>query len=74
MEGIPFHSILSEATFCGNALLTINGSTPYNAVYGRVPANLPSVDQLNAPNEHQLPAPGLIAHTQVEGSCSAGHD
>ena len=33
-EGLemPFHSILAEATFCGNALLAVNGSTPYNAV------------------------------------------
>ena len=48
-EGLemPFHSILAEATFCGNALLAVNGSTPYNAVYGRVPNILPSIDQVN---------------------------
>ena len=54
---------MSEATFCGNALLAISGSTPYNAVYGRVPAILPSVDQLVHPDENRLPAPGLISGT-----------
>ena len=37
----PFDLILSEAIFAGNAMLTVNGSTPYNAVYGRVPRMLP---------------------------------
>ena len=31
----------------GNTLRTINNSTPYTAVYGRVPAILPSIDQLS---------------------------
>ena len=46
VEGIviPFGQILSEAIFCGNALLTIRDSTPYNAVYGRVPRILPGID------------------------------
>ena len=45
-EGIvvPFEQILSEAIFCGNALLSIRDSTPYNAVYGRVPRILPGID------------------------------
>ena len=34
---IPFPQIVSEAIFCGNALLTIRDSTPYYSVYGRVP-------------------------------------
>ena len=63
MDHMPFQSILAEATFCGNALLTINNSTPYNAVYGRVPHILPSIDQLVHPSEGSLPAPGLIQHT-----------
>ena len=47
---IPFKYILSEAVFCGNALLAVNDSTPYNAVYGRVPRVLPSIDQIQEPN------------------------
>jgi len=39
---VPFKDRLSEAVFAGNALLTVNHTTPYNAVYGRVPALLPS--------------------------------
>ena len=50
-EGIllPFESVLSEATFCGNALITVGGNTPYNAVMGRVPAMLPSIDHIRSP-------------------------
>ena len=43
LGGTAFTTILAEATFCGNALLTVNGSSPYNAVYGRVPRILPSI-------------------------------
>ena len=40
---VPFlFSILAEAVLSGKAMLTVNGSTPYNAVYGRVPSLLPS--------------------------------
>ena len=35
---------MTEATFCGNALLSINNVTPYNAVYGRVPTLLPDIN------------------------------
>ena len=45
ITGLPFECILSEAMFCGNALLTVGGSTPYNALYGRVPRVLPRFDQ-----------------------------
>ena len=41
---MPFKYILSDAVFCGNALLTINQTTPYNAVYGRVPKILPGIN------------------------------
>ena len=37
LAGITIENILAEAVFCGNALLTVNGSSPYNGVYGRVP-------------------------------------
>ena len=55
VEGIvvPFGQILAEAIFCGNALLTIRDSTPYNAVYGRVPRILPGIDQIAEPNSSQ---------------------
>ena len=41
---VPFLHVLSEAVFCGNAMISINGSTPYNAVYGRVPRLLPDIN------------------------------
>ena len=49
-------SILAEAVFCGSALLSINGSSPYNAVYGRVPQILPSIDQVRPPGDEREPA------------------
>ena len=49
---IPFASILADAVFVGNALLSINGSTPYNAVCGRVPLILPGIDQIEIGRAH----------------------
>ena len=40
---IQFEMIPSECVSSGNALLSINGSTPHNAVYGRVPQLLPDL-------------------------------
>ena len=40
----PFPVRLAEAVFAGNAMLSINGSTPYNALFGRQPQMLPSLD------------------------------
>ena len=48
---IPFYQRLSEATFAGNALTSINGSTPYNAVYGRTPVLLPPLEVINEEGE-----------------------
>ena len=45
LKGMLFFSVLAEATFAGNALLSIHGSSPYNAVYGRAPADFPGIDQ-----------------------------
>ena len=59
---LPFKQILNEAVFCGNALITVNDSTPYNAVYGRVPRLLPNINQEDAENESDLPGPGTIRH------------
>ena len=53
---MQFVSILAEAVFCGNALLSINGSSPYNAVYGRVPQILPGIDQVRPPGDDREPA------------------
>ena len=61
-EGIvdmPFTSVLAEAIFCGNALLTYGGSSPYTAVYGRVPRILPSIDQIDQPTAGADAQPGL---------------
>ena len=60
---MPMDQILAEAQFVTNALLTVNGSTPYNALYGRVPLILPDLNQVDAPNEESLDHPGLIRHT-----------
>jgi hypothetical protein len=60
---VPFTEILSQAVFCGNALTTVNTTTPYEAVYGRTPPMLPSQDQLTDPDESGRPLPGMIKHT-----------
>ena len=44
LQRIPMKQRLSEAVFAGNALLTINGATPYCSVYGRVPHLLPELN------------------------------
>ncbi len=44
---VPFEQRLNECVFSGNALLSINGCTPYNAVYGRTPPLLPGLEVLN---------------------------
>ena len=81
LAGVPFETILAEAVFCGNAMVTVGDSTPYNAVYGRVPRILPSIDQVAAPDEGRQPEPGTIQHTHrlreisiqamIEGSARA---
>ena len=49
MEGIdvPFPERVAETVFAGNALLSINGSTPYQALYGRTPPLLPGIEVIN---------------------------
>ena len=44
-------------------MLTINNTSPYNAVYGRVPNILPDINCPDAENEGDTPSPGLIRHT-----------
>jgi len=64
---IPFELRLSEAVFAGNALVSINNTTPYNAVYGRVPNMLPDINQMNSrdgeSDSDDLPQPGIIRHS-----------
>ena len=63
---IPIEQQVSEAVFAGNALLTVNNTTPYNAVYGRVPNLLPDVNQYagsGASADRSGPLPGLIRNT-----------
>ena len=55
-------SILSEAVFCGNAMLSVNNSTPYNAVYGRVPNILPSISQITEPTGAGIPEANTLRH------------
>jgi hypothetical protein len=63
---MPIKQRLNEAVFAGNALLTINQTTPYNAVFGRVPHLLPDVNQFNDPKGElgSGPVPGLVADSQ----------
>ena len=78
---MPFECILADCIFAGNALLNINGSTPYNAVYGRVPKVLPGIDQIANPGETKESHVGSLAHTHrlreisvqamIEGSARA---
>ncbi len=41
---INFTHIMSESVFCGNALVSVNNTSPYNAVYGRAPRLLPNLE------------------------------
>ena len=43
-RNISFAVLLSEAIQAGNSLININGSTPYQCVFGRQPALLPPLD------------------------------
>ena len=63
LETSPFTTCCLKQCFVGNAMISINGSTPYNAVYGRVPRLLPDINQLEAPEGAARSAPGLISHT-----------
>ena len=56
---VEFNHILSDCVLCGHALLSVNGPTPYNAVYGRVPQLLPDI---NVPIDDA--APGTMRHAQ----------
>ena len=78
---VPFPLVLAEAVFCGNALLSVRDSTPYNSVYGRVLRILPGIDQVSEANSSAEPLPGMIRDTHrlreisvqsmLEGSASA---
>ena len=62
-------------------MLTVGGCTPYNALYGRVPQILPSIDQVRPPGEAETLNPGTLAHVHrlrevavqamIEGSARA---
>eukprot|EP00974_Lingulodinium_polyedra_P001936 182880-Lingulodinium_polyedra.AAC.1 len=40
---VPLKYRLAEAMLASNCMLTVNGSTPYMALYGRKPHELPSL-------------------------------
>jgi hypothetical protein len=61
ITGIPFPQRLSEAVFAGNALISVNRTTPYNAVYGRVPHILPDINSFEEDASGTLP--GVIRHS-----------
>ena len=67
---IPIKQRLGEAVFASNALISVNGSTPYNAVYGRVPHMLPDlscypdVEKDNGTNrDANGDLPGTVRHS-----------
>ena len=62
---IPFKHRLADAIFAGNCLITIDGSTPYNNVTGRVPLMLPPINQPDALDEDQVGAPGLVRNSHI---------
>ena len=72
---LSFDQIVSECVFCGNALLSINGTTPYNAVYGRVPAILPEMNVPLDEDPHTMRAVHRLreisVHQMVEGTARA---
>ena len=61
---IPFEYRMAEAVFAGNALVTVNNTTPYNAAYGRVPRLLPNMNQTSGNGElsdpESMPLPGVL--------------
>ena len=57
---ISFNIRVGEAAFAGDALLTVNITTPYNAVYGRVPHLLPNIHALEDKSTTNKSMPGLI--------------
>ena len=64
---IPFEYRMAEAVFAGDALVTVNITTSYNAVYGRVPSLLPNMNQTNGKGElfdpETMPLPGVLRNS-----------
>ena len=67
IEGVPFPYILAEATFCSNALLSVNNTTPYGALYGRVPNLLPDINRTTS-------AVNTTERSPAEGGSSGSGD
>jgi len=63
LNHIPFEHRLTDAILCGNCLITVNNTTPYNAVLGRSPNLLPNINCPDAEHEEDVRKPGLIRHT-----------
>ena len=55
---------MAGAVFAGNAVVTVNNTTPYNAAYGRVLSLLPNMNQTSGNGElsdpESLPLPGVL--------------
>ena len=45
---------MAEATFAGNAMISHNGATPYNARFGSQPSMLPDLTSLDAGGRRDL--------------------
>ena len=72
MGDLPFSEVFGQAAFAGNALLGVAGSTPYAAVYGRVPRILPDISCVPAPNESRMGVPGSIGYVHRLREASVG--
>ena len=72
IEGVPFPYILAEAVFCGNALLSVNNTTPYAALYGRVPNILPDINRTGSATPQGILPAGSGSSSSTEGILSGG--
>eukprot|EP00969_Alexandrium_andersonii_P274166 12117948-Alexandrium_andersonii.AAC.1 len=77
-EGLdaPFTQVLAERVFAGDALISANGSAPYQAVYGCVPLMLPDIsssidDAQPGTGRHVLRLRELAVQNTVEGTARA---
>jgi hypothetical protein len=66
ITNVPLDVLVGEAVFAGNALVSVNDTTPYHAVYGRVPRVLPNClppDTPDLDDEATRGMPGYDRHS-----------
>jgi hypothetical protein len=52
---VPFKRVLAECIFVGNAMVSLHGVTPYNAVLGMQPPLLPPIEAIMADDAVNMP-------------------